>query len=114
AGLNGEAWMPPLQSDEELPRAAQRALRAELIALGAQAVTVDAQATSAGQEAARVLLTARWREPAASSPEVVRALAQRFPHWRVERLTLTRGDPVSAELAVAVSVRAAPQQEASR
>jgi hypothetical protein len=114
ASLHGDAWAVPLQGDETLPRAAARALRAELIALGAEAATVDAGEASAASGLVRITLTARWREPSASSPAVVHGLAQRFPNWRIERLALTRGDVVSSEMTISVSVHAAPRQEASR
>jgi hypothetical protein len=112
AALSGDTWTLPLQSDETIARAAARRLREELLTLGAEAPVVDAEEPQHG--AGRTRLTARWREAQGMSPQVLHALAQRFPELQVERLVLTRGDPVSAELVVTVSVRAAPQQEASR
>jgi hypothetical protein len=77
--LTGDAWALSPQTDESLPRAAARALRTELISLGAEAAVVDAEEASPGAASARVTLIARWREPLADSPGSSMAWRSAFP-----------------------------------
>lgn len=114
AEANGSAWVLPVHGEEPPSRAAARALREELIQLGAEAPVVDGTDVATAEGITRVTLTARWREPVETSPVVLHGLAGRFPAFSVERLSLERGDRVTTEAVFSMPVRAAPHVEASR
>jgi len=111
ARLSGGALPVTPADSETAAAAAARIIREELIQLGAEAPIVDSVETSAASSISRVSITARWREPIETSPQVLHGLAQRFPEMAVERLSLQRGDRVAADAVFSLNVRTAPRDE---
>lgn len=99
AALNGDAWSIAPSAEETPAAAAAHRLRQTLIELGAEAPVVDA-----GLDGGRVALNARWREPAASAPQILHALAQRHPEFAVERLSLTNGDVAMTDIVLSTTI----------
>ncbi len=86
-GLVRVSWTPVAPDNA---RAAADAMRQQLIDLGAQAPVVDATLAPAGEHMVRMVFTARWREPAETSPSALHALAARSPELSVSRLAMSR------------------------
>ncbi|MBL8537063.1 MAG: hypothetical protein JNM59_06630 [Hyphomonadaceae bacterium] len=100
---SGAAWRLTLNAGETPEQAAARQLRETLIELGAEAPVVDGEG-AAGSSPARVTLTARWREPSATAPQILHALAQRHPAFTVERLSLANTDVATTEVVLTTPV----------
>lgn len=103
AEQNGVAWRVTAIEGEPPAQAAARQLRETLLELGAEAPVVDGEAASTP---ARVTLTARWREPGATAPQVLHALAQLYPAFAVEQLSLENADVVTTEIVLTTPVSA--------
>lgn len=102
----GAAWRLGPAAGEALAQAASRHLRETLLELGAEAPVVDGETPTASGATPRVTLTARWREPRATAPQILHALAQRYPDFGVERLSLENVDIVTTEIVLTTPVTA--------
>lgn len=105
---SGAAWRLTLNAGEMPALAAARQLRETLIELGAEAPVVDGEG-AVGSSPARITLTARWREPSQTAPQILHALAQRHPEFGVERLSLQNGDVATTEIVLTAPV--APERD---
>jgi len=100
----GAPWRLSAASGETPAQTASRHLRETLLELGAEAPVVDGEVSAASASAPRVTLTARWREPSATAPRILHALAQRYPEFTVERLSLENTDVVTTEMVLSTPV----------
>jgi hypothetical protein len=103
----GAAWRLSSAADETPAQAASRHLREKLLELGAEAPIVDGETSVASGSTPYVTLTARWREPSGTAPQILHALAQSYPEFGVERLSLEGGgDVVTTEIVLTTPVTA--------